>query len=97
MQNYPKTVKIYKCILGVGYLTRQRYDELGQHREELESEDISLRCCYDDAGVVWLYGIFNGHNGSETARFARDRIAAEILLGQLPTTEIDQTAKEIIQ
>lgn len=84
-------------VSGVGYLTRQRYDELGQHREELESEDISLRCCYDDAGVVWLYGIFNGHNGSETARFARDRIAAEILLGQLPTTEIDQTAKEIIQ
>ncbi|XP_015374259.1 PREDICTED: TGF-beta-activated kinase 1 and MAP3K7-binding protein 1-like isoform X3 [Diuraphis noxia] len=84
-------------VSGVGYLTRQRYDELGQRREELESEDISLRCCYDDAGVVWLYGIFNGHNGAETARFARDRIAAEILLGQLPTTEMDQTAKEIIQ
>jgi len=44
-----------------------------------------------------LYGLFNGHNGAETARFARDRIAAEILLGQLPTTEMDQTAKEIIQ
>lgn len=31
------------------------------------------------------------------ARFARDRIAAEILLGKLPTTEMDQTVKEIIQ
>lgn len=63
----------------------------------MESEDISLRCCYDDAGVVWLYGIFNGHNGGEMARFARDRIAAEILLSQLPTTEMDEIAKEIIQ
>jgi len=44
-----------------------------------------------------LYGLFNGHNGGETARFARDRIAAEILLGQLPSTEMDQAAKEIIQ
>lgn len=94
---HPISLLSYKYILGVGYLTRQRYDELGQRREELESEDISLRCCYDDAGVVWLYGLFNGHNGAETARFARDRIAAEILLGQLPTTEMDQTAKEIIQ
>lgn len=94
-QKHPISYKY--IILGVGYLTRQRYDELGQRREELESEDISLRCCYDDAGVVWLYGLFNGHNGAETARFARDRIAAEILLGQLPITEMDQTAKEIIQ
>lgn len=75
-------------------MTRQRYDELGQRREELESEDFSLRCCYDD---VWLYGIFNGHNGAESARFARDRIAAEILLGSLSTTEMDQNAKDIIQ
>lgn len=86
-----------KYFIGVGYLTRQRYDESGQRREELESEDISLRCCYDDTGIVWLYGLFNGHNGADTARFARDRIAAEILLGQLPTTEMDQIAKEIIQ
>jgi len=44
-----------------------------------------------------LYGIFNGHNGTETARFVRDGIAADILLGQLRTTEMDQIAKEIIQ
>lgn len=48
-------------------------------------------------GTVWLYGLFNGHNGVESARFSRDRIAAEILLGQMPTTEIDQIAKEIIE
>ncbi|XP_050441600.1 TGF-beta-activated kinase 1 and MAP3K7-binding protein 1-like [Adelges cooleyi] len=83
-------------VSGVGYLTRQRYNELGQHREELESEDICLRCCYDD-GVVWLYGLFDGHNGTNAAQFARDRIAAEILLGQLPNTELDQIAREIIQ
>lgn len=86
-----------KHFIGVGYLTRQRYDESGRRRDELESEDISLRCCNDDMGVVWLYGLFNGHNGAETARLARDRIAAEILLGQLPFTEMDQIAKEIIQ
>lgn len=86
-----------KYVLGVGYLTRLRYDEVGQRREESESEDICLRCCYDDMGTVWLYGLFNGHNGVESARFSRDRIAAEILLGQMPTTEIDQIAKEIIQ
>jgi len=63
----------------------------------LKSEDISLRCCYDDAGVVWLYGIFNGHNGTETAQFVRDGIAADILLGHLRTTEMDQVVKEIIQ
>lgn len=87
---------MYKYVQGVGYLTGQRYDELGQRREELEL-DISLRCCYDEAGVVWLYGLFNGHNGAESARFARDGIAADILLGQLPSTEMDQIAKEIIQ
>lgn len=87
----------YECIVGVGYLTRQRYNELGQRREELESEDVSLRCCYDNVSTVWLYGIFNGHNGAESACFARDRIAAEILLGQMSTTEIDQIAKDIIR
>lgn len=86
---------MYKYAQGVGYLTRQKYDELGQRREDLEI-DISLRCC-DDEGVVWLYGLFNGHNGAESARFARDCIAADLLFGQLPKTEMDQIAKEIIQ
>lgn len=77
-------------------MTRQRYEELSQCREELESEDISLRCSYD-TGDIWLYGLFNGFNGTEMARFARDRIAADIFFSQLPTTEMDQIAKEIIQ
>lgn len=54
-----------------------------------------MRCCYDD-GAIWLYGLFNGHNGVVAAQLARDRIAAEILLGNFGTVDLDQKAKDII-
>ncbi|XP_050521387.1 TGF-beta-activated kinase 1 and MAP3K7-binding protein 1-like [Daktulosphaira vitifoliae] len=82
-------------VSGVGYLNRQRYNETGQLREDIESEDICLRCCYDD-GAIWLYGLFNGHNGVVAAQLARDRIAAEILLGNLSSIDLDQITRDLI-
>ena len=43
------------------------------------SEHMRFSTDYD----CYLYGVFDGHDGSKAAHFAAERIPAELLLGQL--------------
>lgn len=45
----------------------------------------------------FLYGVFDGHNGTRVAEFAAQRIPAELLLGQLQPNFIDEQVKEALR
>ncbi|XP_014485131.1 PREDICTED: TGF-beta-activated kinase 1 and MAP3K7-binding protein 1-like [Dinoponera quadriceps] len=80
---------------GVGFSTNQIYREDGYRQEEHPFEDRSFHCRYDDS--TFLYGVFDGHEGTKAANFAMQRIAAEILLGQLIGKATDEEVKEVLR
>ncbi|EFN82775.1 TGF-beta-activated kinase 1 and MAP3K7-binding protein 1 [Harpegnathos saltator] len=80
---------------GVGFSTNQIYREDGYRQEEHPFEDRSFHCRYDDS--TFLYGVFDGHEGTKAANFAMQRIAAEILLGQLNGKSTDEEVKEVLR
>lgn len=80
---------------GVGFSTNQIYREDGYRQEEHPFEDRSFHCRYDDS--TFLYGVFDGHEGTKAANFAMQRMAAEILLGQLNGKSTDEEVKEVLR
>ncbi|KAF7382415.1 TGF-beta-activated kinase 1 and MAP3K7-binding protein 1-like isoform X2 [Vespula maculifrons] len=80
---------------GVGFSTNQIYREDGYRQEEHPFEDRSFHCKYDD--TTFLYGVFDGHEGTKAANFAMQRMAAEILLGQLTGKSTDEEVKEVLR
>ncbi|XP_015585361.1 TGF-beta-activated kinase 1 and MAP3K7-binding protein 1 [Cephus cinctus] len=80
---------------GVGFSTNQIYREDGYRQEEHPFEDRSFHCRYDDS--TFLYGVFDGHEGTKAANFALQRMAAEILLGQLNGKTTDEEVKEVLR
>ena len=45
---------------------------------------------------VFLYGVFDGHDGCKSSHFAAQRMPAELLLGQLTGKTEDDEIKEIV-
>ncbi|CAL1673770.1 unnamed protein product [Lasius platythorax] len=80
---------------GVGFSTNQIYREDGYRQEEHPFEDRSFHCRYDDS--TFLYAVFDGHEGTKAANFAMQRVAAEILLGQLNGKSTDEEVKEVLR
>ncbi|XP_063989119.1 TGF-beta-activated kinase 1 and MAP3K7-binding protein 1-like [Diachasmimorpha longicaudata] len=80
---------------GVGLSTNQIYREDGYRQEDHPFEDRSFHCKYDDS--TFLYGIFDGHEGTRAANFTLQRMAAEILLGQLNGKTTDEEVKEVLR
>ncbi|KAK7507282.1 hypothetical protein BaRGS_00001217 [Batillaria attramentaria] len=74
-------------LSGVGLSTNQIYREDGNRREEHEYEDRNFHFSHDSN--CFLYGVFDGHNGSRVADFAAQRMPAELLLGQLQNKTTD--------
>lgn len=58
-------------------------------------EDRNILTKYDDS--TYLYAVFDGHEGSKAADFAMQRMAAEILLGQLIDKKSDEEIKEVLK
>ena len=46
---------------------------------------------------VYLYGVFDGHDGYKVSNFAAQRMPAELLLGQLSGQVNDDLIKETLQ
>ena len=46
---------------------------------------------------MYLYGVFDGHDGSRVSNFAAQRMPAEILLGQLGGTNSEKDVKEVLR
>uniref|UniRef100_A0A8D8S6T9 TGF-beta-activated kinase 1 and MAP3K7-binding protein 1 n=2 Tax=Cacopsylla melanoneura TaxID=428564 RepID=A0A8D8S6T9_9HEMI len=80
---------------GIGSSTSQIYCTNGQRQEKHHFEDCFVSCKYDND--TFLYVIFDGNDGRDMATFALQRIAAEILLGQLVNKTNEAEIKEIIR
>ncbi|ELT89411.1 hypothetical protein CAPTEDRAFT_160853 [Capitella teleta] len=68
-------------LSGIGSATNQIYREDGYRIEEHEFEDRSFH--FKVENNTYLYGVFDGHDGSNVSNFATQRMPAELLLGQL--------------
>lgn len=79
----------------VGSSTNQIYREDGSREEEHPFEDKSFHCIVNDS--TYFYGVFDGHFGSKTATFALQRMAAEILLGELSGKSTDEEIKDVLR
>ncbi|XP_063237072.1 TGF-beta-activated kinase 1 and MAP3K7-binding protein 1-like [Bacillus rossius redtenbacheri] len=82
-------------LSGVGLSTNQIYREDGYRQEEHQFEECSFRCQVDKS--TFLYGVFDGHEGVQAATFALQRMAAELVLGQLAGKTSDEEVKEVLR
>ncbi|XP_074640394.1 TGF-beta-activated kinase 1 and MAP3K7-binding protein 1-like [Tubulanus polymorphus] len=97
MKNHTKswTDDLPVCHLsGVGFSTNQIYREDGSRCEEHEFEDKSFHFRLDND--MFLYGVFDGHDGSRASHFAAQRIPAEILLDQLHGKTEDEDIHHVL-
>ncbi len=46
---------------------------------------------------VYLYGVFDGHDGSRVSDFSAQRMPAELLLGQLVGCQTDSDVKDVLR
>lgn len=101
--NYPNTNLILcyfvssNCIhgTGIGSSSNCIYREDGLRQLEHEYEDQSFHFKCDDK--TSMYGIFDGHDGYEVAKYALDTIAAEVLLNQLEDKISDEDVKTVLK
>lgn len=82
-------------LSGAGFSTNQIYREDGNRQEEHTFEDRSYHCKFDDSS--YLYGVFDGHEGTKAADFCFQRMAAEILFSQLIEKKTDEEIKEVLR
>nr|UCK81543.1 TGF-beta-activated kinase 1 and MAP3K7-binding protein 1 [Arenicola marina] len=83
------------CFLsGVGFSTNQTYREDGFRREDHEFEDRSFHFKLENG--VYLYGVFDGHDGSKASNFAAQRLPAEVVFGQLTGKTDDEEILNVL-
>ncbi|KAK7603863.1 hypothetical protein V9T40_003862 [Parthenolecanium corni] len=80
---------------GIGSSSNCIYREDGLRQLEHEYEDQSFHFKCDDK--TSMYGIFDGHDGYEVAKYALDTIAAEVLLNQLEDKISDEDVKTVLK
>ncbi|XP_039621218.1 TGF-beta-activated kinase 1 and MAP3K7-binding protein 1 isoform X2 [Polypterus senegalus] len=81
-------------LCGVGTATNCTYGPDGKGIEEHANEDGYLRFRGDNG--CFLYGVFNGHEGNRVANFVSQRLAAELLLGQLSSSHTDADVRKVL-
>lgn len=55
-----------------------------------------MDCFFRHDEDCYLYGVFDGHDGSRAANFAAQRMPAELLLGQLLEKTTDEDIKDVL-
>ena len=55
---------------------------------------LVIFCCRVEGN--YLYGVFDGHDGSKVSKFAAQRMPAELLLGQLSGKTTDDDIKNVL-
>ncbi|XP_058811850.1 TGF-beta-activated kinase 1 and MAP3K7-binding protein 1-like isoform X2 [Topomyia yanbarensis] len=78
----------------VGEANNQTYREDGTRIETYKSRDKKCLCTVDD---TLLYAIYSGHDGERVADFALQKMAADLLLGQLNGRSTDEAVKDVIR
>ena len=82
-------------ISGVGFSPNQTYRRDGYRNTDHELEDQSFHFRIDDN--ICLYGVFDGHCGPQAALFVKQRMPAEILLGQLDNDSTEEEVCEVLR
>ncbi|XP_068455659.1 TGF-beta-activated kinase 1 and MAP3K7-binding protein 1 isoform X1 [Clinocottus analis] len=81
-------------MCGVGTATNCVYGPDGKGAQSHDNEDGHLRFRGEDG--CFLYGVFNGYDGSRVAGFASQCLTAELLLGQLNSSHSDSDVRRIL-
>uniref|UniRef100_A0A8B9H880 TGF-beta-activated kinase 1 and MAP3K7-binding protein 1 n=1 Tax=Astyanax mexicanus TaxID=7994 RepID=A0A8B9H880_ASTMX len=80
-------------LCGVGTAPNCMYGPDGKSTQSHPNEDghfrFSTDCCF-------LYGVFNGYDGSRVANFVSQCLTAELLLGQLNSNHSDSDVRRIL-
>ncbi|XP_055523966.1 TGF-beta-activated kinase 1 and MAP3K7-binding protein 1-like [Wyeomyia smithii] len=91
----PWTDDLTVCpFTAVGEATNQTYREDGSRAEACKSRDRKCHCTVDE---TLLYAIYSGQNGVRVADFALQKMAADLLLGQLNGRATDEAVKDVIR
>ncbi|XP_051240363.1 TGF-beta-activated kinase 1 and MAP3K7-binding protein 1 isoform X3 [Dicentrarchus labrax] len=81
-------------MCGVGTAPNCVYGPDGKGTQSHTNEDGHLRFRGEDG--CFLYGVFNGYDGSRVASFASQCLTAELLLGQLNSSHTDNDVRRIL-
>uniref|UniRef100_A0A3P8SJ14 TGF-beta-activated kinase 1 and MAP3K7-binding protein 1 n=1 Tax=Amphiprion percula TaxID=161767 RepID=A0A3P8SJ14_AMPPE len=81
-------------MCGVGTAPNCVYGSDGKSTQSHPNEDGHLRFRGEDG--CFLYGVFNGYDGSRVASFASQCLTAELLLGQLNSSHTDNDVRRIL-
>ncbi|XP_038163551.1 TGF-beta-activated kinase 1 and MAP3K7-binding protein 1 [Cyprinodon tularosa] len=81
-------------MCGVGAAPNFVYSPDGKGSQSRPIEDRHLRLRGEDG--CFLYGVFNGYDGSKVADFAAQCLTAELLLGQLNSSHSDNDVRRIL-
>ncbi|XP_069545660.1 TGF-beta-activated kinase 1 and MAP3K7-binding protein 1 isoform X5 [Brachyistius frenatus] len=81
-------------LCGVGTAPNCVYGSDGKGTQSHPNEDGHLRFRGEDDS--FLYGVFNGYDGSRVASFASQCLTAELLLGQLKSSRTDNDVRKIL-
>ncbi|XP_034388644.1 TGF-beta-activated kinase 1 and MAP3K7-binding protein 1 isoform X1 [Cyclopterus lumpus] len=81
-------------LCGVGTAANCAYGTDGKGTQSHPNEDGHLRFRGEDG--CFLYGVFNGYDGSRVASFASQCLTAELLLGQLNSSHSDSDVRRIL-
>uniref|UniRef100_A0A3P9LYQ4 TGF-beta activated kinase 1/MAP3K7 binding protein 1 n=1 Tax=Oryzias latipes TaxID=8090 RepID=A0A3P9LYQ4_ORYLA len=81
-------------MCGVGAAPNCVYGPDGKGTQSHPMEDGHLRLRGEDG--CFLYGVFNGYDGSRVANFAAQCLTAELLLGQLNSSHTDGDVRRIL-
>ncbi|XP_075039016.1 TGF-beta-activated kinase 1 and MAP3K7-binding protein 1-like [Mixophyes fleayi] len=81
-------------LSGVGSATNRTYNSEGLGKEEHPCEDNWLK--FRGENNIYLYGVFNGYDGTRATNFVGQRLSAELLLGQLHSDVTDAEVQRVL-
>ncbi|OCT83111.1 TGF-beta-activated kinase 1 and MAP3K7-binding protein 1 [Xenopus laevis] len=81
-------------LSGVGSASNQTYNSEGLGKEEHPCEDNWIKFSGDNN--IYLYGVFDGYEGTRATNFVGQRLAAELLLGQLHPDVTDAEVRRVL-
>ncbi|XP_029013875.1 TGF-beta-activated kinase 1 and MAP3K7-binding protein 1 isoform X2 [Betta splendens] len=81
-------------MCGVGTAPNSVYGPDGKGTQSHPNEDGHLRFRGEDG--CYLYGVFNGYDGSRVANYVSQCLTAELLLGQLNSNHTDSDVRRIL-
>ncbi|XP_066563253.1 TGF-beta-activated kinase 1 and MAP3K7-binding protein 1 isoform X2 [Amia ocellicauda] len=81
-------------LCGVGTAPNCVYSADGKSTQTHPNEDGHL--CFRGDDGLFLYGVFNGYDGSRVSSFVSQTLTAELLLGQLNSSHSDSDVRRVL-